>query len=99
MRLGASDGRVASSPVPTPNPHGSLKAPCENCHTPVAWMPFADPEFDHNKTPIPLRGMHTKVLCQECHIDPVFTNVGQQCQDCHADLHHKNGAQCDLCHR
>jgi len=59
-----------------------------------------DPEFDHSKTAYPLRGMHTRVPCQECHVDPVFTNVGRQCQDCHADLHRrKNGAQCDLCHR
>ncbi len=69
MALGATNCRVASSPVPTPNPHGSLKAPCENCHTPAAWMPIRkNPEFDHNKTAYPLRGMHTKVLCQECHI-------------------------------
>jgi len=101
MPVAAANCRMATSSVPTPNPHGSLKAPCENCHTPAGWMPIRkNPEFDHNKTAYPLRGMHTKVLCQECHLDPVFSNVGRQCQDCHADLHRrKNGAQCDLCHR
>jgi hypothetical protein len=44
--------------------------------------------------------MHTRVACQQCHVNPVFANVGRNCQDCHADLHRrKNGAQCDSCHR
>ena len=24
--------------------------------------------------------------CAQCHIKPVFSNVGQRCQDCHADI-------------
>ena len=85
----------------TRNPHGPLNLPCENCHTTNAWMPIrSNPEFDHQKTGFPLRGMHTKVPCQECHIERVFAKVGNACQDCHTDIHRrKNGAQCDLCHR
>ena len=100
MALGASNGQAASSAA-TQNPHGPLKAPCENCHTATAWMPIRkNPEFDHGKTGYPLRGMHVDVPCQECHVDRVFANVGRQCQDCHADIHRrKNGAECDLCHR
>jgi hypothetical protein len=83
------------------SPHGELKIACEKCHTASAWRPIrGKPEFDHGKTGYPLRGMHTKVACQECHVNPVFANVGGNCQDCHADLHRrKNGAQCELCHR
>jgi hypothetical protein len=85
----------------TGSPHGPLDIACQRCHTSPAWKPIRkNPEFDHGKTGYPLRGMHVKVPCQECHLNPVFANVGTNCQDCHADLHRrKNGAQCDICHR
>jgi hypothetical protein len=95
----------AKPPVPASadpeSPHGPLKIACEKCHTVSAWRPIlAKPDFNHGKTSFPLRGLHTNVPCQECHVNPVFTNVGSNCQDCHADIHRrKNGAQCDLCHR
>jgi hypothetical protein len=57
------------------------------------------PEFDHNKTKYPLRGMHEKVQCTQCHVKPVFTNVGKNCQDCHTDIHQrKMGTDCAQCH-
>lgn len=101
LALAMSSWPAATSSSATPNPHGLLTMPCDNCHTAAAWMPIRkDPEFDHNKTGFPLRGLHKEVPCQECHVDRVFANVGRQCQDCHADIHRrKNGAQCDLCHR
>ena len=35
----------------------------------------------------------------QCHVKPVFTNVGQRCQDCHADIHKRQlGANCEQCH-
>jgi hypothetical protein len=59
----------------------------------------AVPEFDHNQTRYPLRGMHQSVTCVQCHVKPVFTNVGQRCQDCHADIHQRQlGANCEQCH-
>src|SRR6476660_2926063 len=81
------------------SPHGTLSIPCENCHTSTGWRPIrAVPEFDHNKTAYPLRGMHEKVRCAQCHVKPVFTNVGKNCADCHADIHRRkfgsDGAQC-----
>jgi nitrate/TMAO reductase-like tetraheme cytochrome c subunit len=84
----------------TRNPHGPLTIPCENCHTAAAWRPIrAVPEFDHNKTSYPLRGMHEKVKCVACHIKPVFTNVGKNCADCHADIHRRQmGSDCAQCH-
>ncbi len=84
----------------THSPHGSLNLPCQNCHTASAWKPIrAVPEFDHNQTRYPLRGMHKAVTCTQCHIKLVFTNVGQRCQDCHADIHKRQlGANCEQCH-
>jgi cytochrome c7-like protein len=96
----------ANAPTPAPqrqttrSPHGALAIPCENCHTATAWRPIKTvPEFDHNKTKYPLRGMHEKVECTQCHVKPVFTNVGKNCQDCHTDIHQrKMGTNCAQCH-
>jgi len=82
------------------SPHGNLDMPCQNCHTDNAWRPIrALPEFDHNQTQYPLRGMHQAVACTECHLKPMFKNVGLRCQDCHADIHKRQlGANCEQCH-
>jgi NMD protein affecting ribosome stability and mRNA decay len=94
--------RVAGAQVTrgTHSPHGNLNVPCQNCHTTDGWKPIrAVPEFDHNQTKYPLRGMHQSVACTDCHVRPVFTNVGQHCQDCHADIHKRQlGPNCDQCH-
>ena len=91
--------RPAQLPV-TQNPHGPLNLPCENCHTSTSWKPIrAIPEFDHDKTRYPLRGLHEKVQCIQCHTKLVFTNVGSKCADCHADIHRRQlGANCEQCH-
>jgi len=82
------------------NPHGNITIPCENCHTFTSWKPIRRvPEFDHNKTSYPLRGMHQKVECTECHVKLVFSDVGTKCADCHADIHRRQmGADCEQCH-
>src|SRR5271166_3797771 len=84
----------------THSPHGNLNVPCQNCHTASGWKPIrAVPEFDHNQTRYPLRGMHQSVACTQCHVKPVFSSVGQRCQDCHADIHKRQlGAYCEQCH-
>jgi hypothetical protein len=84
----------------THNPHGPLKTPCESCHTSTSWKPIRSfPDFDHNKTRYPLRGMHEKVECGSCHVKLVFKDVGTKCADCHADLHRGQfGARCEDCH-
>jgi Cytochrome c3 len=92
--------RAAQKPV-TRNPHGpALTIPCENCHTSLSWKPIRSiPEFEHDKTRYPLRGMHEKVACTQCHVKLVFTNVGQRCADCHADIHRAQfGSNCESCH-
>ncbi len=90
-------------PQPAQNsrsPHGSLNLPCQNCHTVYGWKPIrAVPEFDHNQTRYPLRGMHEGVACTACHTKMVFSNVGNKCADCHADIHKRQmGANCESCH-
>jgi DUF971 family protein len=84
----------------TRSPHGPLNIPCENCHTATGWTPIrAVPEFNHDSTRYPLRGMHEKVSCNGCHLKPVFTDVGKNCADCHADIHRRQmGADCARCH-
>ena len=95
----AAQDSAASSSVDSP--HGPMQVACESCHTASAWKPIrSKPDFNHNKTSYPLRGLHSGVSCEECHVNPVFANVGSNCQDCHADIHRRrNGAQCDMCHR
>lgn len=84
----------------TRSPHGPLNMPCTNCHTSLGWKPIRGvPEFNHNQTKFPLRGMHQGVMCTQCHTKPVFSNVGTQCAECHADIHRgKMGARCEQCH-
>ena len=84
----------------TRSPHGALAIPCENCHTFTSWKPIRNiPEFDHDKTRYPLRGLHEKVECRQCHASLVFTKVGTKCADCHADIHRRQfGANCEQCH-
>jgi hypothetical protein len=92
--LGQSHQTVSRSP------HGNLALPCQNCHTSVGWKPIrAVPEFDHDKTKYPLRGLHEGVSCTQCHAKMVFTDVGTHCADCHADIHRRQmGADCQNCH-
>src|SRR5579863_10440845 len=82
------------------NPHGPIVIPCENCHTNTSWKPIRGvPEFDHNRTSYPLRGMHVRVDCTQCHTSLVFTKASTRCADCHADLHRGQfGSNCDQCH-
>jgi len=82
------------------NPHGPIAIPCQNCHTYTSWRPIrAIPEFNHDTTGYPLRGMHAKVDCSQCHTSLVFKNVSKACADCHADIHRRQfGAKCESCH-
>jgi len=93
-------GQTAQDRASTRSPHGTLNVPCQSCHTNLSWKPIrAVPDFDHNKTAYPLRGMHAKVACTQCHVKPVFTDVGHKCAECHADIHRgQMGAKCENCH-
>jgi hypothetical protein len=104
LLLGWVTTSSVAAPLPqkqtTKSPHGPLAIPCENCHTATAWRPIRTvPEFDHSKTKYPLRGLHEKVKCEECHVKPVFTDVGKNCEDCHVDVHNRQmGTNCAECH-
>ena len=100
LPVGASAAGQGQVYTTTRSPHGNLNIPCQNCHTALGWKPIrAVPEFDHNQTRYPLRGMHQSVTCTQCHTKPVFSNVGTQCADCHADIHKRQfGAGCEQCH-
>ena len=82
------------------NPHGPISMPCQKCHTYTSWKPIrSNPEFNHDHTGYPLRGMHQKVACTQCHTSLVFKNVSTHCADCHADIHRRQfGANCESCH-
>jgi hypothetical protein len=77
-----------------------MKIACQSCHTETGWRPIRPaPEFNHNETRFPLRGMHTTVACRQCHVKMVFTDVGKNCADCHADIHRRQmGGNCEECH-
>src|ERR1039458_8109826 len=86
---------------PVRSPHGSLNIACGNCHTSIGWQPLrAVPEFDHNReTTYPLKGMHTKVECAQCHANMIFSEASTRCADCHADIRRRQlGARCEDCH-
>src|SRR5450755_2538100 len=86
---------------PVRSPHGSLNVACGNCHTSIGWQPLrAVPEFNHNReTTYPLKGMHTKVECAQCHANMIFKEASTKCADCHADIHRRQlGARCEECH-
>ena len=71
-RVRASGGPQAK----VTNPHGPISIPCQNCHTYTSWKPIrSNPEFNHDQTGYPLRGMHQKVACTKCHTSLVFKNV------------------------
>ncbi len=82
------------------NPHGPISIPCQECHTYTSWKPIrSNPEFNHDQTGYPLRGMHAKVPCTKCHVSLVFKNVSTGCADCHADIHRRQfGTNCESCH-
>jgi hypothetical protein len=100
---GGSSGVRAGVSVPqakVTNPHGPLSIPCANCHSNSSWKPIrSNPEFNHDLTGYPLRGMHQNVGCSKCHTSLVFKNVSSQCSDCHADFHRRQfGSNCANCH-
>ena len=82
------------------NPHGPSIGSCQNCHSYTSWKPIRSlPEFSHDQTAYPLRGMHQDVGCTKCHASMVFKNVSTHCSDCHADIHMRQfGANCESCH-
>ncbi|MBI3818324.1 MAG: hypothetical protein HY286_06495 [Planctomycetes bacterium] len=83
--------------------NGPNSARCENCHTQENFSVLAGGKFDHDKyTAFQLRGAHTKVACESCHVPGVkpdstgrkfgfvadrFPGDAQRCDTCHKDPH------------
>ena len=92
--------KVGGPQAQVTNPHGPISIPCQQCHSYTSWTPIrSNPEFNHDQTGYPLRGLHANVPCTKCHVSLVFKNVGTKCSDCHADIHRRQfGANCESCH-
>ncbi|MCG6935870.1 MAG: cytochrome C [Proteobacteria bacterium] len=79
---------------------GSLGKKCGTCHDARGWKKSG---FDHDrKTDFPLRGKHSKIDCQLCHIGNKYKDTPKQCVSCHKvnDAHGGGyGTKCDTCHR
>lgn len=66
---------------------------CNNCHT--VFEDFTFTSFgldDHAESAFPLEGAHIATPCFACHLDEAeeewsFRDVGQECIDCHEDIH------------
>ncbi|MFQ5559948.1 MAG: cytochrome c3 family protein [Nitrospinota bacterium] len=72
---------------------------CEKCHFIDDWNKKVF--FDHDTTNLPLIGMHAMVPCEECHLEPTYKGVRQECNSCHQDEDkHKErlGPKCGNCH-
>jgi len=79
---------------------GHFGEECDTCHATSLWTVS---HFDHDRdTEYALRGAHTTIECEACHIEPIFEVILQtSCSDCHADDDpHKGeqGIRCDDCH-
>ncbi|HHH35376.1 MAG TPA: cytochrome C [Gammaproteobacteria bacterium] len=80
---------------------GRLGPHCNRCHNPNGWALW---RFDHDKdTDYKLTGAHRKLLCKDCHQDPVRDEVhlATACGACHReDDPHEGGfgSHCERCH-
>lgn len=80
---------------------GRLGPECALCHTPNAWAVW---RFDHaTQTKFPLRGAHSEVACENCHVESVQgkPKLEAGCNSCHsAEDPHRGGlgTNCERCH-
>ena len=79
---------------------------CESCHNTSGWASVNRQQFDHAKTPFPLKGKHAAVNCEQCHLPgrPLKIQKYDRCIDCHRDYHAgqftraDDIANCEKCH-
>ncbi len=80
---------------------------CKTCHTEhkgraANIIPLNRDAFDHRLTDMPLRGGHSKVRCDDCHVaGKRFRDASPRCASCHQrkDPHEGClGEVCDKCH-
>ena len=80
-----------------PEPHITVdNQACVECHTVNNWSPA---EFGHSF--YDLSGKHSRVSCNDCHIEGLYEGTSTLCEDCHvAPVDHVLDIEetCDLCH-
>jgi len=59
---------------------GRLGTSCGECHSAEGWDGAT---LDHDRTRFPLTGLHTEVICESCHVDRQWTEIGSTCRSCH----------------
>jgi hypothetical protein len=78
---------------------GNLGKECQTCHVETGWKKSG---FDHEKnTDFPLKGKHSEIDCQLCHINNEFKETPKSCFNCHNlnDVHGRRyGTKCQTCH-
>ncbi len=63
---------------------------CAECHTEDGFEGSLYTIEDHNKSSFPLEGAHIATPCFACHLQEDkwrFKQIGEQCVDCHDDVH------------
>lgn len=77
-------------------PHKEMERPCDQCHSTREWNAI---QFDHTKTPFPLKGGHRQIDCIHCHDLQDFTLARPDCRSCHLDVHQgRLPYACERCH-
>lgn len=71
---------------------------CQDCHNQKNWL---NADFNHNQSDFKLKASHSKLSCQQCHVNQSFNQIETQCISCHLtkDIHNgRFGQQCSSCH-
>ncbi|MBK9109664.1 MAG: cytochrome c family protein [Saprospiraceae bacterium] len=81
---------------------------CAHCHTVQGFSGSNYSIEQHRNTKFPLEGSHQAIPCSSCHLKDKtwkFRNIGEQCRDCHKDVHepyipekYYSGKNCKACH-
>ncbi len=92
----------------TTNPNhkqAGIPTTCATCHNTSTW---ANASFNHNNTGFPLTGAHTKLPCQQCHVNGNYNLTSGACSTCHmkdynntTDPNHVQAGfptDCSICH-
>lgn len=81
---------------------------CDKCHNNNGFTPSLFTIDDHSKLKFKLEGSHIATSCLECHKkqgDWSFRKIGEQCVDCHENVHkatmsaeYNPNEKCETCH-
>jgi len=91
------------------DPHdGQFKAECLYCHSEKGWKDLRPGKIHMADSTFPLKGMHSKIKCDECHkplhskkvlAQAKFVGLSHECASCHKDPHKGQMTHpCKTCH-